>query len=86
MISKMGSNLMSGKSIMSVSLPVYVFEKRSNLERFAASFAYAPHFFESAADKDPITQMKAVVCYTISTTLAYLTLEKPFNPILGETY
>ena len=51
----MGSNLMSGKSIMSVSLPVYVFEKRSNLERFAASFAYAPHFFESAADKDPIT-------------------------------
>lgn len=30
-LSKIGSNLLKGKSILSISLPVYVFEKRSNL-------------------------------------------------------
>jgi len=29
--------------------------------------------------------MKAVITFSVTTTIAYLTLEKPFNPILGET-
>ena len=32
-IKKIGSNLLSGKSIMNVSLPIYIFDHRSLLER-----------------------------------------------------
>lgn len=35
LLKKMGANLIAGKSLMSVSMPVYIFEKRSNLERHA---------------------------------------------------
>ena len=32
-IKKIGSNLLSGKSIMNVSLPIYIFDQKSILER-----------------------------------------------------
>lgn len=49
MLKMIGSNLLSGKSILSISLPVEIFETRSNLERFAYSFGFAPRFLEEGA-------------------------------------
>lgn len=46
LLKKMGTNILTGKSIMSISLPVYIFEKRSNLERHAYSLTFAPLFLE----------------------------------------
>lgn len=46
MLKSIGKNLLTGKSIISISLPVYIFEKRSNLERQAFKFLYAPKFLE----------------------------------------
>jgi hypothetical protein len=34
LIKKIGSNILSGKSIMNVSLPIYIFDQRSLLERY----------------------------------------------------
>jgi hypothetical protein len=48
-LKKIGSNLISGKSILNISLPVIVFDKRSNLEKFAYMLSYAPIFLEKAA-------------------------------------
>lgn len=54
-LSKIGSNIISGKSITSISLPIDIFETRSNLERFAHSFSFAPIFLQRAgASSDPI--------------------------------
>lgn len=30
--------------------------------------------------------MAKVICFGVGFSLAYITMEKPFNPILGETY
>ena len=49
MLKKIGSNLLTGKSLLSVSLPVEIFETRSNLERFAYSFSFAPRYLEEGA-------------------------------------
>ena len=49
MLKKIGSNLLTGKSILSISLPVDIFETRSNLERVANSMVYAPFYLEKAA-------------------------------------
>jgi len=46
MLKKIGSNLLTGRNVMSISLPLYIFDTKSNLERTAFSFAYAPHFLE----------------------------------------
>jgi hypothetical protein len=83
MLKKIGTNLISGKSIMSISLPVLIFEKRSNLERHAYEFSYAPIYFEIAAKMtDPVEQMKQVMKVGISSSMLYISMEKPFNPIL----
>ena len=47
---KIGKNLMSGKSLTAISLPIDIFEPRSNLERLAYSFLYAPCLLEEAAN------------------------------------
>jgi hypothetical protein len=83
MVKKIGSSLMSGKSIINISLPVIIFEKRSNLERHAYQLTYAPLYFEQAARMtDPVEQMKLVMKVGISACIMYVNMEKPFNPIL----
>lgn len=49
MLKKIGSNLLGGRNIMQISLPLYIFDKKSNLERTAFSFSFAPFYLEDAA-------------------------------------
>ena len=53
MLKKVGTNLLAGKSLISISLPVNIFEKRSNLERACYSLGYM-WLLERAGDEiDP---------------------------------
>lgn len=62
LLKKMGTNLIQGKSIMSISLPVELFETRSHLERLAYNFTFAPHFLNKANEiDDAVEQMKLTV-------------------------
>ena len=83
----MGSNLLSGKSPLKVSMPVFIFERRTNLERFAQAFGCAPDFLDKAAQcTDKVERLKLVTAFLLNIQILYLTLEAPFNPILGETF
>jgi hypothetical protein len=35
---------------------------------------------------DPIQRMKYVIAFTVTSSVCYIRMDKPFNPILGETY
>lgn len=66
-IKKIGTNFISGKSIMNMSLPVDIFDKRGLLERNAVSLGYAPIYLQQAsAEQNLIEQMKLVICYLLS--------------------
>jgi hypothetical protein len=41
---------------------------------------------EAAAATDPVERFKKVMSFAISATVIYIRMDKPFNPILGETY
>ena len=45
-LGKIGKNLLSGKSILNISLPVDIFCPESNLELFTYSMSYAPIILE----------------------------------------
>jgi hypothetical protein len=86
-IKRIGKNILSGKGILNISLPVDIFCRESNIERLANSFAYFPVYLEKVVHaENPLDQMKAILAGSIGSSLIYLTMEKPFNPILGETY
>jgi len=43
---------LTGKSLTNLSMPVYIFEARSVLERMSNSMAFAPTYLEKAANLD----------------------------------
>jgi len=86
-LSKMGSNILKGKSIMSISMPVNIFEPRSLLQKLACNFVYAPIFLKKASEcDDAVESFKWIITYALSTMHTNVEQKKPFNPILGETF
>jgi len=87
LIKQFGSVLMSGKSILTISLPITIFEPRSLLERLADSFVFAPHFLEKGGETtDVLEQFRLAFAFYLTTIPTDLNPEKPFNPIIGETF
>lgn len=80
-----GKNLIKGKGIMDVSLPVNIFESRSLLQRLLNSFGYAPIYLEAAGRETGLERFKNVVTFGISMLHLSTEQRKPFNPIIGET-
>jgi hypothetical protein len=87
LLKKIGNNLLSGKSLTGVSLPIYIFDNRSLLENYAYDYRLASHFIEIAAGvSDKLERLKLVTSYCVTAFHLNLNLMKPFNPILGETF
>ncbi len=54
-LTKIGKNLLSGKSVLNISLPVDIFCAESNLERLLYSLTYAPTLLEPLVkNKNPM--------------------------------
>jgi hypothetical protein len=87
LLTKIGSNLLSGSGIMNVSLPINIFDERSLLEVFAHQCRLSPHFLEKAGEAEsPIEKLKYTTAFAISRIHLSVTQLKPFNPIWGETF
>ncbi|CAD8176370.1 unnamed protein product [Paramecium pentaurelia] len=87
LLTRIGASLMMGKSITSISMPVTIFEARSNTERVCNSMGFAPIYLEDAAQSQDIYyRIKQCVAFQFGFIFMYLSCEKPFNPILGETF
>lgn len=81
---RLGRNIFKGKNILSISLPVDAFGDDSNLSRLCNSYGYGPVFLQEASKiTDPLERLKKVMSFAISTTVIYIRMDKPFNPILG---
>jgi len=72
---------------MNISLPVSIFEARSQIEREAYSLLYAPAFLEKAGTMtDKFEQFKLTVSFFVASLHLGVNPEKPFNPVIGETF
>ena len=59
---------------------------RSFLVSIARNFTYAPILIEPFAEADPLERIKKLDIFEISLNALALSVRKPFNPIVGETY
>ncbi|CAI5723397.1 unnamed protein product [Peronospora farinosa] len=86
-IKSAGAKILEGKSAVSLSLPVRIFEPRTNLERVCDLMLYAPTFLNVAyAEKDAMERFKYVITFAVAGLHHSIGQLKPFNPILGETF
>ena len=72
---------------MHISLPVDIFNTDSYIQRTCVGLGLAPTFLEKAAvTSDPVERFKYCLAFGYTFTVLCFDVEKPFNPILGETY
>ncbi|KAJ0400970.1 hypothetical protein P43SY_008773 [Pythium insidiosum] len=84
---QVGSQLLSGKLAVRISLPIRIFEPRTLLERVADGWNYAPTLLKKAAlTRDPLDRMRLVIAFVVGGFHFCVGQLKPFNPIIGETY
>jgi len=86
MVKKLGGALLEGKDLVSVSLPVYIFEGRSFLQRLPDLWAFHRILTEAADQTDPVERFVRILGFGISGLHQMCVQKKPFNPILGETF
>jgi len=81
---QLSSNLLSGKSIMNMSLPVEIFDSKSMLDLIATSFGFIPHYLSKALTcTNPVEQIKYIVAGFMFMSATCPNIEKPFNPMVG---
>ena len=86
-LKKVGRNLVSeGINLTKVSLPVELFESKSFLERVCDSWSYLDLLERAADSRDPVERMRCLIAFAVSGLSLQVNPNKPFNPILGETY
>eukprot|EP01100_Stratorugosa_tubuloviscum_P004350 TRINITY_DN2083_c2_g1_i1.p1 TRINITY_DN2083_c2_g1~~TRINITY_DN2083_c2_g1_i1.p1 ORF type:complete len:465 (-),score=250.66 TRINITY_DN2083_c2_g1_i1:84-1478(-) len=69
-----------------LSLPVWVFEPTSILQRMAEPYAFAQFLYKAADAPDQIEKLSWIATWIISMLSVTERTGKPFNPILGETF
>lgn len=81
----MGKGILKGE-LLKISLPIIIFSKQSHLESIARNFSFAPIFFDKLAyGGDSVERVKYATLLAISVGTLGISMQKPFNPILGET-
>ena len=84
---KIGKNMLKGQSVMNISLPVYIFDKRTMLQVFAYELKEAPYLLSKVYyAQNKIEKLKQMTIFFLSQIVLTPILLKPFNPIIGETY
>lgn len=86
-LKKIGLNLFDIKDVIRTSLPVQLFEPISYLQRLVEGFSWMPNMLLKAAQTtNPVERLKLVITGVIAGLHLTCRQEKPFNPILGETF
>ena len=87
LIAKFTQNILESKSILNISLPVFMFDKRTLQMGWAHEQKLAPIILSKAAfSNDKIERLKWVTTYLMSFLHFSVIQIKPFNPIIGETF
>lgn len=74
---------MEQKGLMNLSLPVSIFKPESHLHSVAKNLSFAPLILERAVTMDPVERIKMAILYSLAVTVSSISVNKPFNPILG---
>lgn len=86
-LKNLGTKILSGKKIVGLSLPVRIFEPRSQIERILDIFHLFPHYMPKASKtKDTVERIKLIISSIAGCISHNPSQLKPFNPLLGETF
>lgn len=81
------SQLRPGSDLTRITLPTFILEKKSMLERITNAFMTPQILLEANVTTDPIQRFLLIVKWYLSAWhIAPKAVKKPLNPVLGEIY
>ena len=83
---QLAKNLFKSGSVISLSLPIRVFEEKSMLEKYCDWWVNCWLLKKAGRTKDLVESFKYVIAFCLSSLHFSASQLKPFNPILGETF
>ena len=87
LITKFGKNLFEGKSIINVSFPIILYDKRAYSQVLAHELRTLPYFITRACfSKDKLEKLKWIIVHLFSVLHLSTIQTQPFKPVLGETF
>jgi len=87
MLLALASQLRIGMDLQKVTLPVFVLEPRSMLERITDFLSHSDLVFGAGANQDAEARFVQVMeCYLAGWHIKPKGVKKPYNPILGEVF
>ena len=87
LITKFGKNLFEGKSIINVSFPIFLYDKRAYSQVIAYEMRTLPYFISRACFcKDKLEKLKWIVVHLFSVLHITTIQTQPFKSVLGETF
>lgn len=72
--------------MINFSLPIQICRAESALVSMGRNISYAPLLLEGSQSMTAVERIKKIIILQISWCALALSTQKPFNPILGETY
>lgn len=78
-------NLVKGKGLMKVQLPIRLFEPICSYEVIARFTGYMEKMHEAAAAKPGVERLKHLMAWIVGGFIQAVAVKKPFNNIIGET-
>lgn len=86
MASILGKTLFEGKELVTLSLPIRIFQPIGLLEHTTRYWGMMPYFIKLAAlEKDKVKRLKWCCSFAVSGFWNCCRQKKPFHPILGES-
>lgn len=87
LIKRLGSTVIQGKPISSISFPIELYNTYTDVEKFAFNFGFLPHFIKKAAGlNEPLEQLKLCITFVVTTFHMGAAQTKPMESQLGETF
>jgi len=87
LVTKFGKNLFEGKSIINVSFPMILYDKRAYSQVLTYEMRTLPYFITRACfSKDKLERLKWIVVHLFSVLHISTVQTQPFKPVLGETF
>ena len=81
-----GMLIITGQNVVKMSLPIKIFQKKSQLERFSLSFTNLSSLHSAAKTNNPTSILEHLNAFMVGSLYYGLDPRKPFNPFLGETF
>ena len=80
-------NMIKNKPLSAVSLPIKIFDTRTNMQRMADLWSSAPIYLKKASEaENAVERMKNVIAFSISSIYMCTSQLKPFQAFIGETH